>query len=350
MAEALRHTEKGDTPVEPALLVRYRAAIAERLRTTALPASSFAGRMSAYHMGWVDRDGRPTSSQSGKFIRPSLCIWACEACGGTADDALPAATALEWMHNFTLIHDDIQDGDRERRARETVWSVWGAAQAINAGDALHALVFQTLAQSESPHPKRQLRAVRAIADAALEVIQGQCLDLNLEGRADTRPRSYLRMIQAKTGALFGASLQVGAIVAGASDVVVDRFRLAGRRLGTAFQMRDDWLGVWGDPAATGKSTSGDVNRAKTTYPVVAGYAAMTVFQRRRLRELFLSKVKKPAAKIRELLEDAGGPELTRSAPGRTAEKAAALVARCGLDKKYDAEFLEVARYVADRSR
>jgi len=349
MPEAVARAAAGAVPDEPAMLVRNRARIVEQMHATALPESTYAGRMAAYHMGWVDRDGRPTASDPGKLIRSSLCVWACEACGGTLERALPAAAALEWMHNFTLIHDDIQDGDRERRSRETVWSIWGSAQGINAGDALHALAFTAIAAGGA-QPDRQLLAVRALARAALEVIEGQCLDLNLEGRADTQPRTYLRMVQAKTGALLGASLEVGAIVAGASEAVSKRFRLAGRRLGMAFQMRDDWLGMWGDPAITGKSVNGDVNRAKATYPVVAGYAAMTVFQQRRLRELFLSKVKKPALKIRELLQEAGGCELTRPAPGRFADKAAAVVARCGLSQGFYAEFLEVAHYVANRSR
>jgi len=349
MPEALARATATAVPDESALLVRYRSCIAEQLRATALPESTFAGRMAAYHMGWVDRDGRPTTSDAGKFVRSGLCVWACEACGGKIESALPAAAAIEWMHNFTLIHDDIQDGDRARRSRETVWSIWGSAQGINAGDALHALAFQAVAAGDV-QSARQLPAVRALAKAALEVIEGQCLDLNLEGRADAPPRTYLRMVQAKTGALLGASLEIGAIVAGAPDEVTRRFRLAGRRLGMAFQMRDDWLGMWGDPALTGKSASGDVSRAKATYPVVAGYAAMTVFQQRRLRELFLSKVKKPASKIRELLEEAGGPELTRSAPGRCAEKAVAVIARCGLSQVFHSEFLEVARYVANRTR
>jgi geranylgeranyl diphosphate synthase type I len=247
------------------------------------------------------------------------------------------------------VHDDIQDGDRERRHRETVWSIWGAAQGINAGDALHALAFTTLAARDG-HPARRLRATHAVASASLEVIGGQCADLELEGRPDTPPRAYLRMVRAKTGALLGAALEAGAIMAGARARRARGFRAAGRLLGVAFQVRDDWLGVWGDPAVTGKSRGTDISRRKVTYPVVAGYAAMTESQRARLRELFQSRAPSADQEIRQLLEAAGGAELTRSTPARFAERAVAMMANCHLERRFIDEFLEVARYVANRSR
>src|SRR5437763_16721187 len=119
----------------PALLARYAELAAWHLRATAPAPRSLVGRMAAYHMGWVDRDGRPDEAASGKLVRPSLCLWACAAAGAEPGPALPLAAAVEWVHNFTLVHDDIQDGDRERRHRETVWSIWGVGQGINAGDA-----------------------------------------------------------------------------------------------------------------------------------------------------------------------------------------------------------------------
>ena len=339
----------GSSLAEPPVLTRYRPLIAGFMRANTLSSRWQTGRMTSYHMGWADRHGSPVAFGAGKLVRPSLCLWACEACGADPSRALAAAAALEWLHNFTLIHDDIQDGDRERRYRETVWSVWGAAQGINAGDALFALAFKTLA-GDRTHPERALRAAEAIAAATLEVVEGQCLDLNLEGRADAAVRTYLRMVRAKTGALIGASLEVGALMATAPPSTVARFRLAGRRLGTAFQIRDDWLGVWGDPAHTGKSTNGDVSRRKLTYPIVAGYAALSPIQRNRLRELFGSKEMIAESEIRSLLGQAGGAELTRGAPGRFAEKAIAAVARCGIRSQYVEVFAEVARYVADRTR
>ena len=146
--------------------------MASTMRATAPPATSVTGLMAAYHMGWADREGRPLEVASGKLVRPSLCLWACSAAGADPRHALPVATALEWIHNFTLIHDDIQDGDHERRHRATVWSVWGAAQGINAGDALHAIAFERLL-APGPLAGRRLRAGRVLARAIRDVVEGQ---------------------------------------------------------------------------------------------------------------------------------------------------------------------------------
>ena len=351
--EPVPHPITGDIGFPP-ILGKHAQAIVASMRETALPRASFTDSMIAYHMGWTDRHGRPTTSLPGKLIRPALCIWACEACGGNAGEALPAASALEWVHNFTLVHDDIQDGDRERRGRDTVWAIWGLAQGINAGDALFARAFATLAK-EGAHPQRRLRATRLIADAVLVVVEGQALDLRFEGKPDTTLRAYLRMIRSKTGALIGASLEAGAVMAGADPEISRRLRDAGTLLGIAFQIRDDWLGTWGDSATTGKPSSGDLGRCKLTYPVVAGYAAVRDADRARLRELFAAASSGnsnsyPLHEIRMLLEAAGGAELTRAAPQRYAAKAVAIVQACQLPHQHIDQFNEVAHYVANRCR
>ena len=305
--------------------------------------------MVAYHMGWADEAGRLQHLHTGKLVRPSLCLWACCACGGDAEWALAPAAAIEWFHNFTLVHDDIQDGDRKRHNRETVWSLWGVPQAINAGDAMQALAFRALARDRR-HPERALRAIAAIAEAGLVVIEGQCLDLELEGQTEAGVRAYLRMVAAKTGALLGASVESGAIVAGADAQTASRLRGAGRLLGTAFQIRDDWLGMYGDPARTGKSANADANRYKMTFPVVAGMHAMSTLQRRRLREIFRAKADDAEVKLRSLLDEAGSEMMTRAAALRYAEKAVWLIARAGIGKEALEDFEEVAYYVATRSR
>jgi geranylgeranyl diphosphate synthase type I len=339
----------GTSGASPEALIRYQGGIARHLRSMALPVGSLAGRMTAYHMGWVDRDGHPIASTPGKFIRPSLCLWACEATGGEVSSAMPVAAALEWTHNFTLVHDDIQDGDRMRRHRQTVWAIWGAPQGINAGDALHALAIRTLTQP-GPQPERRLHAARVIAEATLTTVEGQCLDLSLEGRLDTSLREYLRVVESKTGALLGASLETGAVMAGAPDATVASFGRAGRMLGKAFQVRDDWLGVWGDAAATGKSTEGDVNRRKSAFPIVAALSVMTDAQRDRLRDLFAADVRDAGDRIRTLLEEVGGAQLTASVPEHYAAKAVTHVKRAGIPAARVKEFIEVAHYVAHRVR
>ncbi len=330
------------------LLTRYAEQISDYLRASALPVRSFTGQMAGYHMGWLDRDGGSARYAPGKLVRPALCLWAAQACGGSIKEALAVACGIEWIHNFTLIHDDIQDGDQHRRNRETVWSIWGNAQGINAGDALHALAFRTLTQ-QSAHPQRHLQAIRAIADAVLVVVEGQSLDLALEGNPQTSVRTYLRMIASKTAALIGASCEAGAIVAGASMTQSLALQRAGKLLGMAFQIHDDWLGTWGDPNATGKSSSGDLGRCKLTYPVVVGYARMPHTERARMRALF-SRRGGDAQEMRTLLEAAGGPQVTRDAPRHFARKAVALVRSLHLPQSFADDFTEVAEYVTSRSR
>lgn len=333
----------------PSLLVTYAPQIARAMREEALASKSMTGRMSGYHMGWLDERGHERESVAGKLIRPSLCLWASVACGGTVRDAMPAATAVEWVHNFTLVHDDIQDGDRDRHGRQTVWAVWGVAQGINAGDALHALAFRVLA-TPGADAERTLRAVRALSGATLEVVEGQCLDLALEGRLHVPLRGYLRMVRAKTGALLGAAMEMGALAGGAAPGVVRRFRRAGYLLGLAFQMRDDWLGTWGDSVVTGKSSAGDVGRRKASYPLVAAYHALNGAQRRAFVEAFAERTDEATARVRALLDEAGGAALTAGAPLRFAEKAVSVVTACGVPAPSLDAFSELAGYVARRSR
>ncbi|HXM53814.1 MAG TPA: polyprenyl synthetase family protein [Candidatus Dormibacteraeota bacterium] len=305
--------------------------------------------MAAYHMGWVDHAGRPDEAPSGKLIRPGLCLWACEAAGGAVERAIPLACAVEWVHNFTLVHDDIQDGDRERRHRETVWSVWGTAQGINAGDAMHALAFELLLAPGSGGPRR-MRAGHALARAIRELVEGQCQDLALEGRIGAGPAAYLRMARGKTGALLGACLEGGAAIGGAPARVGDRLRRAGQLLGLAFQVRDDWLGIWGQPAQTGKSRDGDLGRRKSTYPVLAGYAVMAAPERRRFRTLLGRTGDDVVPELRSMLEAHGADGLAAEAARRFAADAIALVSGCGLEVTSTDEFEEFARYVANRQR
>jgi geranylgeranyl diphosphate synthase, type I len=333
----------------PTLLTRYTDLIESGLRRSALPSRNLLGRMSGYHMGWLNADGRVSCAPGGKRLRPALCLWACEALDGDPQWALSAAVAIELIHNFTLIHDDIQDGDEQRRHRPTVWSIWGAAQGINAGDGMlaHALRILLAAGSQSD---RRMRAAHLLSGAVVEVVEGQCLDISLEGTATASEATYLRLATAKTGALMGASLAAGALIAGADDDVVRRFDDAGRLLGLAFQIRDDWLGVWGDPELTGKGRTGDLERRKLTYPVVAALAIAPPSQRRELRRLFARRRPGAELKLRSLLDDLGGPTLTAASPLVLARDAVALLDACDLPPAALEDFAEVAIHAAERDR
>jgi len=255
----------------PSIFARYQADLDAYLRDTLTEGHPpLLYRMMRYHLGWEDAQGRPTEAAGGKALRPGLCLWACEALGGERRKCLAAAAALELTHNFSLVHDDIQDGDRERRHRPTVWAVWGQGQAINAGDSLATLARLVLLRlaEEGLEPAAVVRACRILDEACLAMIEGQCLDLEFEDRAEVSLDEYLEMIEKKSGALFGAAIHLGALTAGADEGLGERFGRAGRLLGTAFQVRDDLLGVWGRRDVTGKPEAADIRRRKKTLPLL----------------------------------------------------------------------------------
>lgn len=235
--------------------------------------------MLRYHLGWADTTFQPTTSKAGKRLRPVFLLLACEAQGGDWQQALPAAAAIELLHNFTLIHDDIEDRDRTRRGRPTLWAVWGEPQAINAGDALFTLAYRSLfaLQTAQVSPEIVLCAVNRYTDAILHITEGQHLDLSFEAESEVDEATYLTMIQGKTAALLGLACELGGILAGASEARRAALREFGVELGMAFQMQDDLLGLWGNPAQTGKPVGSDLRNRKKTLPILHGMARSAEF-------------------------------------------------------------------------
>ena len=233
-----------------------------------------------YHLGWADADFRPVSFESGKRIRPMLCLLTCEAAGGDAQAALPAAAALELLHNFSLIHDDVEDQSEMRRGRPTVWVRWNVAQAINAGDALYSIAhsaFNRLADAGVPH-ERHIAARARFDQTCVQLTQGQFLDLSFEVRGAVSVEEYIEMIGGKTAVLISGAAALGAILAGSDKV--DHYAEFGRGLGLAFQVQDDLLGIWGDPEVTGKSAADDVARRKKSLPVLYGLGSSAELRER----------------------------------------------------------------------
>ncbi|HET9477683.1 MAG TPA: polyprenyl synthetase family protein [Dehalococcoidia bacterium] len=254
----------------PEALARYRRDVDAFLKSF-LQRDSLVQltRMTRYHMGWEDEQGRPADN-AGKGLRPSLLLLACESVGGDWRRGIPAAAALELVHNFSLIHDDIQDRDTERHHRPTVWSIWGEAQAINAGDALLALARLALLRlhDEGLPPETTLQAARLLDERTLEMVEGQVMDLEFEQAREVSLDDYIMMIGKKTGALFDGSLAVGALVGGGDPRTAQTLGQAGRLLGMAFQVRDDMLGIWGAETRTGKRPAADIRRRKKSLPIV----------------------------------------------------------------------------------
>jgi len=268
----------------PDFLNRYRREVEAEV-ARAIPADgSSLYEMVRYQLGWTDA-GMPTL---GKCLRPALCLFACETLGGPAPQALPVAVGIELLHNFSLIHDDIEDGDELRHHRPTVWKVYGREPAIMAGMALWTLAYQTLeaAAERGAPPERVREARRAITDACNEMIEGQHMDLTFEQRGDVSLAEYTAMISRKTGALFAASLATGAIMAGAGAEEAAKLAGFGRELGLAFQIRDDILGIWGEGTATGKPVGADIAKRKKSLPVVHAFQQVVGPDREVLRNAY----------------------------------------------------------------
>jgi geranylgeranyl diphosphate synthase, type I len=234
------------------------------------PAVAGHFEMMRYHLGWLDEQMRPVDLPAGKRLRPVLCLLACAEVGGNPAQVLPAAVGLELLHNFSLIHDDIEDGDTMRRHRPTVWKVWGVPQAVNVGDGMFTLAYGAIQRlaCRGVAAETVLLALELFTQACLALTEGQHLDMKFEACPDVTVAEYMRMIEGKTAALAGASIAIGALVGGATPGQVQALHCFGRSVGCAFQIQDDILGIWGDPKVTGKAAGNDLVRRKKSLPIL----------------------------------------------------------------------------------
>ncbi|PRY61883.1 polyprenyl synthetase family protein [Glycomyces artemisiae] len=243
-----------------------RAAIDAGLRAAASRLPAPAARIAAYHFGWTDEAGNPVEANSGKALRPLLTLLAAKTVSGQWHTAVPAAVAVEMVHNFSLIHDDIIDRDGLRRHRPTAWKVFGVNDAILVGDALHALAFEVIAEAGGD---RARAGAGLLAQTVRALIEGQLADTRFEGREHVDLAECVAMSEAKTASLMGCATALGALFGGGTPEQVEALRDFGSRLGLAFQHVDDLLGIWGDPAVTGKAVYSDLRNRKKSLPVTA---------------------------------------------------------------------------------
>ncbi|RNL82480.1 family 2 encapsulin nanocompartment cargo protein polyprenyl transferase [Halostreptopolyspora alba] len=228
--------------------------------------------IAGYHFGWWDEHGRPSDTGGGKALRPALVLLAASAVGGTPTVAVPAAVGVELVHNFSLLHDDVMDGDATRRHRFTAWWVYGSGSAILAGDALLTLACDVLAGSGHPAARE---GTRRLTSTVLRLVDGQSADMAFERRVDVGVEECLSMVSRKTAALLGCASHLGALFGGAEPERAELLRSFGAQLGMAFQLVDDLLGIWGDPETTGKPAQSDLRNRKKSLPVVAALASDT---------------------------------------------------------------------------
>jgi geranylgeranyl diphosphate synthase type I len=235
--------------------------------------------MLAYHMGWEGEKAGPEAQ--GKRIRPLLVLLCTAACRTDWQVALPAAAAVELVHNFSLIHDDIQDNSPLRRGRLTVWKRWGVAQGINAGDAIFSLAqLELLLLARTTSSAIAVEASHLVNRCCIDLTSGQYLDIAYESRQNLTVSDYWPMITGKTARLIATCTRLGGLAGSAFPAQVESFEQFGLSLGLAFQMLDDILGIWGEQELTGKSNESDLITRKKSFPVLLGLSYQKEFAQR----------------------------------------------------------------------
>ncbi|MFI9235073.1 polyprenyl synthetase family protein [Streptomyces sp. NPDC053079] len=340
-------------PISPHhVLERCRELVEPALREAVRSLHPWPRLMASFSLGWCDAEGTPGAFAGGKGLRQALAVVGAEAAGAPVGAGVAGAVAVELVHTFSLVHDDIMDGDERRRHGASAWKAFGTGPAVLAGDALFALAVETLAAADGG---QSAAALRYLAGALRELVAGQADDLLFEARPWTGPeavglKEYEAMAAGKTGSLLGCALALGPVLGGASPLVVDALARAGRHLGAAFQAVDDLLGIWGDPGATGKPVHGDLLRGKKTLPVLAALAADSPAGRR-LADLLGPAVPLDAAGARRaagLVERAGGRDAALAQARRHAAAARECLYGVPLAPRATDELLALTGFLVER--
>ncbi|HWD09967.1 MAG TPA: polyprenyl synthetase family protein [Actinomycetota bacterium] len=302
--------------------------------------------VSGYHLGWNDEEGRRTLGGGGKALRPALALLSAAAAGAGPESGIPGAVAVELVHNFSLLHDDVMDSDAERRHRTSAWMAFGVPHAVLAGDALMVLAYEVLLDSGSPH---RVEAVRRVTTAASELIRGQGADLTFESRLDVSVGECLTMSAQKTAALLSAASAIGAELAGGGPELIAALAGFGLHLGLAFQGVDDLLGIWGSPQVTGKPVGNDLRQRKKSLPVVAALAAGNGIVDDLCVLLSLATLSDAeVARGTELLEKAGTRTWVEELVERERRAAIADLDRAAIPEEVRTQFIDIADFVTIR--
>lgn len=312
-----------------------------------LPAS--VASVAAYHSGILDIAGLPVA-RPGKALRPALALACGRAAGGPLDVPTPpmvsAALAVELMHDFSLLHDDVMDGDQMRRHRPAAWTVFGVSRAVLAGDALLSLALSQAAAVGGD----------TLVNTFRQLCVGQGDDVAVDAETAARPggsaglAAVLSIAENKTGALLGGTCELGALAGGADSASAGLYQEFGRELGVAFQLIDDVLGIWGDPDRTGKPTRSDLSARKVTLPVAAALSAGGGAAAE-LRDLYSRQTELTEADIAraaQLVEEAGGRSWAQDESKRRMDAALAALSHAAPDPVAEAELHHIAALIVDR--
>ena len=312
--------------------------------------------MLTYHMGWTGEGAG--SLATGKRIRPLITLLSTSSVLDGKEDkninamnwlhAKSAAAAIELIHNFSLVHDDIQDNSDLRRGRRTVWVKWGAPMAINVGDAMFVIANQSILDLVAHYPAEMVvKAARILNDCCLDLTRGQYLDMSYEERNDLSIEDYWPMIGGKTSALLSACTHIGSLLGYANDERQEAYRLFGYHLGLAFQVQDDILGIWGDEALTGKSAASDLVEGKNSLPVLFALGKNGAFANRwKQGPISVDEVGAVAA----LLEDEGGKEFAEKMSEAETQKALDYLKQANPQGEAGEEMLKLANMLLKRKQ
>lgn len=350
------------TDTAPDSLAVARTLVEPQLREAIGRLDDHTRHVAGYHLGYWDTEGNQARDGGGKGIRSALAVLSARAVG-VPSRGPAAGTAVELVHNFSLLHDDLMDRDTERHHRETAWSAFGEPSAILAGDALLTLAVEVLTEDaaaagptardpgERTRPDPLLRGVRRLTAATRRLIAGQAADVGFETRIDVTLKECLAMAGDKTAALLSCASALGAILADGSSELISALTEYGERLGLAFQLVDDLLGLWGDPVATGKPVLSDLVAGKKTVPIVAAMRSDTPAGDR-LRTLYGSTDPLSPEELRlaaRLIEDSGARAWTDAEASRQVEAAVAALEGRDMPEDVRTELTDLAHFVTGRS-
>ncbi|MEV6979720.1 polyprenyl synthetase family protein [Sphaerisporangium sp. NPDC051017] len=340
------------SPVVPAAVEAAREIVDPVMREAVARLDPITARVAAYHLGWADAAGQAVA-HGGKALRPALAVLSARAARGGPDVGAHvgavAGAAVELVHAFSLLHDDIMDGDRVRRHRPAAWTVFGRSEAILAGDALLALAGELLIERGTPG---FVDAARALARTTRGLIAGQGLDLEFERRDDVTLEECLRMSARKTGDLLACACSIGATAAGGPGPLASSLAAFGMEAGVAFQLADDLLGIWGSPEVTGKPVLSDLRARKKSLPVVAALTSGTAAGERLARLLALPgpPAEPDLRDAARLVEEAGGRDWAETEAKHRLDAAGLHLDAVDMPADVRADFLDIVLSLAARDR
>lgn len=306
--------------------------------------------MMIYHMGWIDEDLNPVEQYRGKRFRPTMCLLTYNALSAVYDKALPAASAIELIHNFSLIHDDIEDSDEERRHKPTVWKIWGIPHAINAGDGMHVManIAALRLRDLNATDRKIVQVIDILNKTILELCEGQYLDMSFEEKMDITVEMYTEMIAGKTAALIEASTWIGAILATEDADIIGHFRNFGRKMGLSFQIIDDIIGIW--ETETGKPKASDIRNKKKTLPILYAFKEASDEDKEILTKTYQKDTLNEAdtTAVLMILEKVGAHDYSKKVAKNYADEALAELEKTGVHNESMEKLRTLAEFLIRR--